>query len=215
MFKLVSKNIKARGVKFLLAIVTTVLLGGLFIIKFYSWEVFMMYGYMAISYLSSEYIMIEKKQSTELLALSLPVTRAQLIGSKYITSLIAVIIGITVWYLGAFFWDNIIHNDLTLIEKILYPKVFFMAMIFLFVHQSLFIALSVKLKQVGTIIAFVISTILGIWLIATWFAPYKRSYNPEFTIQDIDLIIGFTLLVLSLLSISIHYSLRTYKKLDL
>jgi len=213
--KLIIKNVRSAGPKMLQVLIAYVIIGGLFIRQFYTWELYMMYGYMTISWIASAFCFTEKKNTAEIFSLSLPVSRSKVVISRYLTSVSIIILGFFIWYLGAYVWDLIFQDDVNLFNKIMYIKVGFMATLFLTVQQSLFLPFSFKLNVIGMGITFVVATALPITMIATVFAPYKASYNPIFIQGDLPLVIFFLIIIVTLPVLSIALSHRLYDKNDL
>jgi len=214
--KLIIKNIRITGAKLLPFLIGyLILLDGLFIRKFYDWDVYMMSGYLIISYVASLIYFIEKKTSAEIFSVSLPVTRSMIVTSRYVTSLLIILFGFTIWFLSAYFWDLILDDGITLFYDITYIKVGFMAALFVTIHQSVFLPFSCKFKVIGIGIAFVFATVISVALIMNIFAPYKRSYNSYFVESEMGLIILFSAAIVFLPIISIFLSYKLYNRHDL
>lgn len=214
--KLIIKNIRITGAKLLPFLIGyLILLGGLFIRKFYDWDVYMMCGYLIISYVASLIYFIEKKTSAEIFSVSLPVTRSMIVTSRYVTSLLIIFFGFTIWFLSAYFCDLILDDGITLFYDITYIKVGFMVALFVTIHQSVFLPFSFKFKVIKIGIAFVFATVISVALIINIFAPYKSSYNPYFIESDLGWIILFSISIITLPILSISLSYKLYNNHDI
>lgn len=215
MIKLIKKNIRSAGPQMLKILAGYTLIGGLFLRQFYDWELYMMYGYITMSWLGSSIYFNDKKNSGEAFSLSLPVTRSNIVNSRYLTSLFIIVTGFVTWYLGAYIWDAIFDDGKNLFGQITYVKVYFMATLFVTIHQSVALPFTFLLRPIGLGISFVVATVMPIIIISTIFAPYKNSYNPYFTENDLPIIILFSTAVILLPLLSITLSYKYYSQKDL
>lgn len=212
---LISKNIKSGGSKLILPYIGYLLIGGLFIRQFYRWELYMMIGYLLMSWMASLPCFNEKKGDADIFISSLPVTRNHIITARYLTSMLIILLGFFIWYLNAYIWDTIYPDEINLFEKITYIKVGFMAVLFMTVQQSIFLPGFFSLKTIPLVFVFIISMALPVFLIATYFAPYKSSYNPYFTTGDLSLIIIFSVIIIAFSVLAFSGSRNLFNKKDL
>ncbi len=213
--KLLIKNLKVSYRKSLPGIAANAFLAGWFIISFYDWEVFLMLGYLTISFHCAFLIDTERKNSNEIFTLSLPCDRKSIVASSFTTALIITLTGFIIWISAALFWDLILHDELILTVKILRPKVLLMASIFIAVNQSIYIPASLKLEQIYSRIIFGIALVISVIIIANVFAPYRASYNPELVSTDIPMVIFFLIFLGLLLTSSFYLSQKFYSDYDL
>jgi hypothetical protein len=214
MITLIIKNIRSAGSQMLKIMVGYLIIGGLFIRQFYDWELYMMYGYITMSWIGSSIYFNDKKNTGEIFSLSLPVTRSNIVNSRYLTSLFIIVTGFITWYLGAYIWDLIFDDGKHLFFEITYIKVYFMATLFVTIHQSVALPFTFKLRPLPLGISFVFATIMPIIIIASIFAPYKNSYNPYFVESDLGWIILFSAAIILLPIISIQLSHKIYINQD-
>jgi len=215
MVKLITKNIRSAGTQMLKILAGYTIIGGLFIRQFYDWELYMMYGYITMSWIGSSIYFNEKKSLSEHFSLSLPVTRTSVVTSRYLTSLFIIVAGFSSWYLGAYCWDLIFDDGKELFHQITYIKVYFMATLFVTIQQSVSLPFTFILRPIGLGISFVLATAMPIIIIASIFAPYKNSYNPYFTENDLPIVILFSTAVILLPLLSITLSHKFYSQKDL
>ena len=212
--KLITKDFKVSGRKIFLLILAYMLLGGIFYMKFYPWNVFMMAGYFLFSTAASYFSFMDKRDSSEILMLSLPVSKGQIVAARYITSLITFIAGLTLWYLTAFTFNEFHYESSMSFEQILYIKVLFIAFLFFSIQQSIFLPSFFGLSFIWMIIVFIISIVIAVLPIPILFQTYKKDFNPLFTMDDFSLILILSIVILSLIIISFTVSNRIYKSTD-
>lgn len=215
LIKLIIKNLKVGYTKFISGIILNAFLAGGFVLSYYDWEVFMMLGYLTISFHASFFIDIERRNGNEIFSLSLPCTRSSMIVSRYLTVFLIAIIGFIIWYSAAFVWDLILYDGHYVMQKILTPKVGLMATVFLVVNQSIYLPSTFKLEPIYMRIIFGIGLVISVFIIANAFGPYRATYNPTLTERDIPLIISFFLILTIMLLVSYNLSQKFYMHHDL
>ncbi len=213
--KLIIKNLLVSKKQIIPIALGYMIIVSAFINHYYPWHVFMMVGYLLFCSEASKISFVEKKHSGEILTLSLPVTRNQIVTARYLASFIVFIIGFALWYLTAYI-NNLIYTDLTMtFEQITYIKVLFMALLLFTIQQSIFLPASFKLKSIALILVLIASFVLAIIPIPTIFASYSRNYNPEFTSDDFGLIVVLSSFIVLLVVSSYILSKKLYQKIDL
>ena len=214
-FKLVYKDLLAYKKLIAGIFLSHMLLAGVFTFRYYQWNIYVMYGYLIISFAGSFICFSEKKQNTETLTCSLPVTRSSIVAAKYLTSAIIAATGIFLWFLNAYIFDLIYTDAVTNFYQITYPKVLFMALFFLSINMSIFLPAVFRLRLLGLILTYSISLTIAVLTIPLIFYPYKSSYIPHFAAEDFFLISVLSVIMIILPIISLLLSLRIYNRQDL
>jgi hypothetical protein len=213
--KLILKDFKTHQKTLLLLLFAQMLAGGLFIFRFYPWNVYTMYGFMVICFASSFIYFTEKKRSTEILNCSLPVTRTMIVAARYLFSVVIAGIGMMLWIFNAYIFEQIYPHARTDFAQIYFIKVLVMALFFLSVHLSLFLPAVFRFNLFSSILTFVIALTVAVASIPTLFYPYKRSYNPYFEAGDAGLIAILTLIIILAPLLSAMLSISLYNKKDI
>ena len=212
--QLILKDLRAYGFRMLLLFLGYLAIGGLFIFRFYQWHVFMMYGYLLISSLIAYFVLPEKFKNSEIMICSLPVTREMIVIAKFILTYIIIIAGLIIWFLNAYIFEFVFPNARTDFNQIFFPKVVFMALFFLILQSSLFLPSYFSMKKFGTIFMFIVSMVIAITSIPLLFNPYKYSFNPYFTQNDIPFVLILLFIVAFLHYLSIILSRKMYHKIS-
>jgi len=213
--KLIVKDLRAYKTMCVSILIAYMVVGSVFIFKYYSWHVYMMYGYMLVSFVYSYIVFSEKNLSTELLIVSLPVTRSCIVTARYITVFLISFFGMLMWFLNAIVADMIYETHRTDIVLILSFKTVFIAVFFITVHQSLFLPSSFISNKMGSVLSFIASLTIAIMTVPFIFHPYKHSYIYYFQEADIPLITILSLIIIFLFITSVILSLKFYSKKDI
>lgn len=216
-FKLVYKDLLAYKKLIAGIFLAHMLLAGVFTFRYYPWNIYVMYGYLIISFAGSFIYFSEKKSRVlgETLTCSLPVTRSSIVAAKYLTSAIITVIGIILWFLNAYIFDLIYTNAVTNFYQIAYPKVLFMALFFISIHMSIFLPAVFSFRIFGMVLTYVIALLAAVIPIPLLFYPYKNSYIPYFVAEDFLLITVLIILMVLVLFISVILSVKLYNKREL
>jgi len=212
--KFIIKDIKAYKKLIFGGLFAHLLLGSMFTFRYYPWNIYAMYGYLVISFVSSFYLFREKKRNIEIFNNSLPGTRSIIVIARYLTSIIIVAIGIILWLLNAYISEFIYTNAMTHFHQIAKPKVLFMALLFITIHISIFLPAVFNFRVFGMVLTYAIASISAILPIPLIFHPYK-NYNPYFEIGDFPLVALLTLFIIFAPLISATFSITIYQRKDL
>jgi len=213
--KFIVKDIKAHKKLIFGGFFAHLILGSIFTFRYYPWNIYAMYGYLVISFVSSFYLFSEKKRKIEVLNSSLPGTRSTVVIARYSASIVIAIFGIILWLLNAYISEFIYTDAMTHFHQIANPKVLLMALLFISIQLSIFLPAVFSFRILGMISTFVIALIAAILSIPLIFHPYKRSYNPYFEIWDLPLIFILTLFIILAPLISATFSITIYQRKDL
>lgn len=213
--KLILKDFKTHYQMLMLLFLAQMLAGGMFIFRFYPWNVYTMYGLMVISFASSFLYFTEKKRNTEIFNCSLPATRTTIVTARYFFSAIIAGTGIIIWIFNAWLFEQIYPNARSNFSQILHLKVLFMALLFLSIQLSLFLPAVFRFNLFGSILAFIASITIAIVSIPTLFYPYKHSYNPNFVAGDMTFVFVLASGIISVPILSAMFSISSYKRKDL
>ncbi len=213
--QIVIKNFKVSGKRIFGIFFAYMLLAGIFHMKFYPWNVFIMTGNFLFVFAASYFSFVDKRNSAEFLTLSLPITKEQIVTARFITSLIVFILGLTLWFLTAYTFDNIYEESSMSFDQIFYIKVVFIAVLFFTIQQTIFLPSSFGLSFIWMVVVFIISTVFAILPIPLLFKAYRKDFNPYFTLDDFGLVLILTIIMAFMIVISFSLSNTIYKKNDL
>ena len=160
--KFIIKDIKAYKKLILGGFLAHLLLGSMFTFRYYPWNIYAMYGYLVISFISSFYLFNEKKRSIEILNSSLPGTRSTIVIARYLSSIIIAIIGIFLWLLNAYISEFIYTDAMTHFHQIAKLKVLFMALLFISIQMSIFLPAVFSFRIFGMVLTYTIALITAI-----------------------------------------------------
>ena len=216
LLNLILKDIRVYKKIFLFRImIPMAVLSNIFTLRFFSWDVYFMFGCMLVAVAGSVFIMFEKSGYGEALGCSLPSTRSAVVFAKYLTSAFFAGIGILVLLLNAYVADFIHPRGPADFEHFFNLKVLFMTLFFYFIYKSIFFPAALHLKPFGGFIALVLAQIVAVSAIAIFFRPGWGSYTPYFNTEDLLGAVVLNLLVLLLFGSSALLALQLYKKKDI
>lgn len=213
--QIVIKNFKVSGKRILGIYFAYMLLAGIFHMKFYPWNVFIMTGNFLFALAASYFAFVDKRNSAEILTLSLPITKEQIVTARYITSVILFLMGLSLWFLTAYSFDNIYEESSMSFEQIFYIKVIFITVLFFTMQQTIFLPSAFGLSFIWMVVVFIISTVFAVLPIPLLFKAYRRDFNPYFTIDDFGLVLVLSIIMIFMIMISFSLSNKIYKKNDL
>ncbi len=213
--KLIIKDIKAYKKLIFGGFFAHLLMGSIFTFRYYPWHVYAMYGYLVISFISTFFLFIEKKRTTEILTNSLPGTRSTIVIARYLTSIVIVVFGFILWLLNAYISQFIYTDAMTHFHQIAKLKVLFMALLFVSIQMSIFLPAVFSFRIFGMVLTYAIALIMAVLPIPLLFSPYKSSYNPYFETGDLALTSILTLFMILSPLISSTFSVIIYKRKDL
>lgn len=112
-----------------------------------SWRPFIFIGCIQISIVVLFYLVFEKMTKYDLLFFSLPLTKKQIVFSKYSTSIIITVVGLFLWYAAA----SILYSTLNSVPQDFYKfdsmKTVIVIAVFFSFFISLFAPLAIKIKH--------------------------------------------------------------------
>lgn len=210
--KLMIKDFKAYSSTIFLRILLPMLLGSIFVIQLYRWDVYLMFSCMYLCLASSGFLFTEKKKETEILTCSLPVTRSAIVTARYLISGLISILAIVLFYANAYVADFLYTDPATQFWQISNFKVLFLVLFFLAIFMSIYLPAVFGFRFMGMAITFAIAIISAIFLVATVFKPWTRSFAPYLTQGEFIIL---SLVIIALPFISFILSLQIYNKKDL
>lgn len=211
--QLIIKDLRAyKQMIFIRILVLWLSFGALFFAHFYKWDVYMMHASMCIAFACTFFTFSEKYRNTEILTISLPVTKNQIVLAKYLTSLTIIVAGITIWYIIAFIASVLTGGTFIPFDQILKIKTLFIVLFFLCTHVTIFFPFYFSTRVIGLVLGFAIAFISAIALTAVIFLPYSRMYNHYFSNSDISFVVSLTALILIAFIVSINLSVFVYRR---
>jgi len=210
--RLILKDLIAYRKTIILNFLGVIIIGNIFIFRYYPWHVYMMYGYLALVYISTFYSFIEKNRSTEILTCSLPLTRSSIVKARYLVSAILTIGGLLIWLGNAYLASLFYVDARTIFDHVTKMKVLLMALFFISIYTSIFLPSVFSFRLIGTVITFIIALITAVTLVSLVFHPYSGSYNPSFESRDIISVFVLFLIMVVLSSISFGLSVKLYNR---
>jgi len=213
--RLIIKHLYAHKKIILLGLFAHLVAANVLLYRYYTWNVYMMYGYMVISFFSVYFMFMEKKGGNEIFTCSLPTNRFSIVSARYLTVLIIALAAMCLWFINAYIADLMYSYSRTHFEQIVYIKVLFMAFLFLTLCLSIFLPACFRFGIMGMIFTFIIALAIAITSIPVIFYPYKRSYSAYFTDADSYLVLVLALVMLTLPLISFLLSVKIYEARDI
>ncbi len=215
-FKLILKDLKANYSSiFLRSFLPALIAGSVFVYRYYPWHVYMMYGYLMLTFASSIYLFTESKPANEVKTLTLPVNRTAIVLAKYVTSILIILVGLSAWIGNAWLAERFFPDARSEFQSIFMIKTIFMAVLFFTIHLSIFLPSVFRCRTVGMVMTFISALFLAILSIAEIFHPYCGSYNPVFEAGDLMQVLFLTLIILVAPLISGVLSVTLYKTKEL
>lgn len=182
---LVIKDIKAYWETiFLRLMLPYILIGVLFSLRHYSWDVYMMLGYIIITAACSFFLFSDKKRNMEMLFCSLPVTRSDIVLARYLTSVVIIVVGFSFMYLNGYIASLINTNTVMDFSQTSNPKALFIVLFSFSIYLSIFLPSVFMFRVFGmtmTLISALTAVNVSIPLI---FHPYSPSFSPQFEASD-------------------------------
>jgi hypothetical protein len=128
--RLILKDVKAHGKTIILNFLALLILGNIFVFRYYPWHVYMMYGYLTLAFLGSFISFKAINKNIEVLTCSLPVRRSGIVTARYLISAIITFCGLALWYLNGFIGSLLYTDASTDFHPVAQSKVVFMALLF-------------------------------------------------------------------------------------
>lgn len=213
--RLILKDLIAYRKTIILYFLGVIIVGNIFIFQYYPWHVYMMYGYLALVFISTFYSFTEKNRSTEILTCSLPLTRSSIVKARYLVSAILTIGGLLIWIGNAYLASLLYADTRTSFDHVTKMKVLLMALFFISIYTSIFLPSIFSFRLMGTVITFIIALITAVTSVSMVFHPYSGSYNPSLESRDIISVSVLFLIMVALTSISFGLSLKLYNSKDI
>jgi len=161
---------------------------------------------------SSTFLFTEKKKETEILTCSLPTTRSAIVTARYLFSGLISTLEIILFYTNAYVADFLYTDPATHFWQINNFKVLFLVLFFLAVFMSIYLPAVFGFRFTGMAITFAIAIIAAIFLVATIFKPWTKSFTPYLTRGEFVLL---SLIIIALPFNSFILSRQIYKAKDL
>jgi len=207
MFKLIIKDIRANYKAILFRLVIPMLLGGLFFTYPYlGWISYFSLACLIIIISGSLYSIWDKNKSVEILTCSLPVSRNNVVNSRYLTSLIITVTGLIIWGLNAYIADLIWVESATQLSDLFNLKILFMALFMISIHFSIFLPAVFQFRRLGMIMIIVFSIVISLALTELFFLPDDGVLNPRLEVEKTYLYIALLMVMIVLPWISMQLS---------
>ena len=212
---LVLFDLKAFRNSYLKVLTANLIATNLFHFRYYPWDVYFMSVSMILAVLYYIPIYIEQKSKQEMIKCSLPVTRSDIVFSRYITSLIVISSGIFLFYTNAFVADFLYTNQTAYFEQFNHVKILYMITFLISIHGCIFLPSVFIFRLLGSIITFTIAIITAIIITVIIFHPDRNSFVHYFQPED-----SFPILILSTITVlliigSLILSIKLYKRKEL
>jgi hypothetical protein len=213
--KLILLDIKVHKNLIFYKIMLAWLIGGAFIYRFYTWDAYMFHTCMTLAAAAIFYFIAGKKGNSEILIISLPVTRTAIVVAKYLTSAVIIVLGLIVWPIFARAIDWLFIQSVTRYDDVFNLKVISIVLFFIAISISLCLPAVFRFKSTVSILALVLSIAMALFATAYTFHPDKRSFVPFFTTSDVWVYFVIVSAVFLLPLISIVVSSAIYRRMDL
>ena len=216
LLKLTLKDIKAcKNIYLFRIILPMAFLSNIFNLRFLSWDVYFMFGCMLICVSGSFFVLFKKSRNAEVLACSLPVTRASIVFAKYLTSVVFAVISMIILLFNSYIADFIHPNGPADFKHFFNSKVLFIALFLYLIYSSLFFPAALRLQSLGGIVTLVIALITVVTATAFIFRPGWRSYVPYFKADDFLPVMVMLIIVVFMFGSSIFLTKKLYIAKDL
>jgi len=216
MFKLIIKDIRANYKAIFFRLVIPMLLGGVFFTYPYlGWISYFSLACLIIIISGSVYSIWEKNKSVEILTCSLPVTRNNVVNSRYLASLIITVAGLIIWGLNAFIADLIWVESATQLSDLFNLKILFMALFMISIHFSIFLPAVFQFRRLGMIMFIVFSMIISFALTELFFIPDDGVLNPGLEVEKTPKYVALLMVMIVFPWISMQLSKYLLKRKDL
>jgi hypothetical protein len=213
--KLILKDLTAYRKNIILNFLAFMILGNIFIFRYYPWHVYMMYGYLGLVFISTFFSFTEINKNTEVLTCSLPVSRSRIVIARYLTSAFLMFGGLSLWYLNGYCASFLYRDSETDFNQILYLKVIYIALLFISIQASIFLPALFRFRLVGTVLTFIIALVVAVSSVTLIFRPHSHSFNSYFVEGELIVISVLTFIMVVAPAISLAVSLSVYKRKDI
>ncbi len=195
-FKLITKDLRVyQETTFLRILILCLFISTIFILRYYSWDAYMMHAAMTIVFAASAFTFREKSHNIELMTCSLPVTRTAIVIARYLTSIIITIAVVIIWLGFAYLGDLLLSNHVTHFNQIFNYKVLSIILFMITIHTIIFLPAVFCFRIAGTIFTFIIAFITAVATTASYFKTYAETFIPHFeTDQLFQCVVVVTLL---------------------
>ena len=163
----------------------------------------------------SYYTFSEKKQNLHLLVCSLPVTRTQVVISKFLMTSIIILIGIFIFLTSTYFNGLYLEKMAPLFDKLFHLKIAFMGICLYSIFFSIFLPATFLLRLSGMVVTIVIAGFVSIYSYVAFFRPYRNSFTNYFTPDDAWKMLLISLLMIGSVIFSIFFSIKLYSRKNL
>ena len=157
----------------------------------------------------------ENTDSIEILTCSLPVRRSEVVWARYLTSMIIVIVGLSLWFINGTIADRIFVQTTTDWSRATHLKVVFIALFYFSVLVSIFLPSVFNFRILGMILTFVVALVTAVTSIPMLFRTYSYSFRSQFEVSEVPKFILLGLVMILIVSISFAVSQGTYKQKDI
>jgi len=212
---LVLFDLKAFRNSYLKVLTANLIATNLFHFRYYPWDVYFMSVSMILAVIYSIPIYVEQKSKLEMLKCSLPVTRSEIVFSRYLTSLIVIGIGIFLFYINAFIADFLYTNQTAYFEQFNHVKILYLITFLISIHGCIFLPSVFIFRLLGSIITFTIAIITAIIITVIIFHPDRNSFVHYFKPEDSFQILIITTIIVLLIISSMMLSIQLYKRKEL
>ena len=215
-YKLIFKNLKAYNQTiFIRILLLWFFFSAAFFFRFFPWQVYMMHAALTIVFGASVFSLKEKNHHIETLTGSLPVSRTEIVISRYLTTAIISISGLLIWFAFSYIADFVYSNPATHFEQIFGFKPVLIILFFVLIHTGFFIPALFRFNILGTIVSFVIAMVIALCMTLLFFDPFSRSQTFNFASDDRLIMIQYVIILILFLFISFILSLKLFQSRDL
>jgi ABC-2 type transport system permease protein len=183
--------------------------------QFSQWNHYFMFCNMVILAAGSYYTFSEKKQNLQNLVCSLPVTRTQIVISKFLTTSIIILLGMFIFLIATYINGLFLEKVAPLFDKLFHLKIAFMSIYLYSIFFSIFLPATFLFRLSGMVLTIITAVVVSIYSYATFFRPYRSSFTQYFVPDDAWKMLLISLLMIGSLLFSIFLSIKLYSKKNL
>ena len=186
--RLVWKDIKVIQATSRRTMAAGLVVGALFIFRYYHWNVFGVYGFILASTVLVIHAVTEKNGLNEGLTASLPVSRLDIVSARYLSAALWFVLCLALWCLNGKAASLIFPDQARAYSLAFTAKGGFIAFVAAATMISLLLPAAFAFAKTGLILAGIASSVAAISTIPLLFRPYEYSYVHFFLPSDLPMV---------------------------
>ena len=219
MISLIIKDLKANQSPVLSFMLGNLVFAGI-VYYFWKFDVFVLHGTGIIAFSITSLSAHERLNNKEMLWCSMPVKRKQIVISRYLSSLVIVIVGLIFWFLAAVIFNMIFSNAASDFKQITYVNNFWMPVILIAVFISLLLPVIFRIKSyaahyISALVTFITAVTMGIAVQRSFHSDKSYFFDLVSRTGFFSLAVLAVAAILVLTGLSVLVSIWFYNKRNL